>query len=61
MSNAPKPVRFLVLTALLFLFFELGEHWFSGKSMGEMSAVIMAAVLLNLAFQWEGIVRMVKQ
>ena len=61
MSQASKPVRYLVLAAHLFLAFALGMQWIEGGSPGDMPEVLSAFVLLNLAFHWEGIVRMAKQ
>ena len=61
MSQVSKPVRYLLLAAWLFLAVALGMRWFDGGSPGEMPKVLMAFVFLNLAFQWEGIARMVKQ
>ena len=60
MSQAPKPARYLVLAAMLFLFFALGMQWLKGGSPGEMPEVLMALVLLNLAFHWEGLIRSVR-
>lgn len=61
MSQTPKAVRYLVMAATLLLFWTLGERWYHGGSPIEMPEVLMALILLNLAFQWEGIARMFKQ
>ena len=61
MSQSSKPVRFLLVAVWLLLALALGVRWISGDSPGEMPEVLMAFVLLNLAFQWEGITRLVRQ
>ena len=61
MSQVSKPVRYLFLAAWLFLAVALGMRWFDGGSPAELPEMLMAFVFLNLAFQWEGIARMVKQ
>jgi hypothetical protein len=61
MKHASKPVRYLLLAAWLILAFALGMRWLEGGSPGDMPEVLSAFVLLSLAFQWEGIARLVKQ
>ena len=61
MSKVSKPVRYLLLATWFFLALALGMEWLEGGSPGNMPEVLMAFVLLGLAFQWEGIVRLVKQ
>ena len=61
MSHVSKPVRYLLLATWFFLALALGKKWLEGGSPGNLPAVLMAFVLLGLAFQWEGIARLVKQ
>jgi hypothetical protein len=61
MSQASKPVRYLLVAAWFFLAFALGKHRLEGGSFGEMQEVLCAFVLLNLALQWEGFVRLAKR
>ena len=61
MSQVSKPVRYLLLAAWLFLAVALGMRWFDGGSPGEMPEVLMAFVLLGLAFQWDAIAGLAKQ
>ncbi len=61
MSQASKPVRYLLVAVWFFLAFALGMQWFKGGSLGDMPEVLSAFVLLNIALQWEGIVRLAKR
>lgn len=61
MSQVSKPVRYCLLATWFFLALALGMEWLEGGSPGNMPAVLMAVILLGLAFQWEGIARLVKQ
>ena len=61
MSQISRPERFLLLAAWFFLAFALGMRWLEGGSPVDMPEVLSAFVLLNLAFQWEGMARLAKQ